>query len=229
MHRRSRRYFNDFDIGIVLTPDGLQGHTHCQRDFMACPIAFVFWQKVDLNIAHIGAAAQIILPYQPIEIDGRGASSIGLIIGDFRHRGEVPAQFTQHMAGLLQAGPFRHVDHHLELRLVIKWQHLQNHQFDPDQADRQQNQQQHNPRQFTPFGPTHLGIQKGTEIAFEDCVELIFLARFILRMSGAGQKLVRQPGSHHKRDHQRDQHADTGVYRDWAHIRPHQASDKCHG
>jgi len=107
----------------------------------AVTLRFIY--EINLYIADIRATAQVILTYQPIEIDRRCGACIDLIITHFRHRGDLSGQRHQHPVCLFQRSAFGHIDDHLELRLIVKRQHFKDHQFETDQADRKNDKYQH--------------------------------------------------------------------------------------
>ena len=41
--------------------------------------------QVDLQVADLAAAAQVVLAHEPVEVDRRGGAGIGLVVGDFGH------------------------------------------------------------------------------------------------------------------------------------------------
>jgi len=96
---------------------------------MALAFALMLVRQIDLDIAHLRTGAQIILAHQSIEIDRRRRTYICLVVGHFRHGGQILANFAHGARSLLQRGTHRHVHHHLKFRFVVERQHFENHQF----------------------------------------------------------------------------------------------------
>ena len=82
---------------------------------MAGTVAIVFVHQVDLDVADIAAASQVILPNQTIEVDRRGGACIDLVVGDFGYAFDRPRQFVQYACRFLHGCALRHVDDDLEL------------------------------------------------------------------------------------------------------------------
>ena len=135
-HRRAGRHFDDLDVGAEALADLLQRRPHAGGDGVALLAAVVLVDQVDLQVADLAAAAQVVLAHQAVEVDRRGGAGIGLVVGHLGHRRQVRAEFVQHRGGLLHRRAGRHVDDDLELRLVVERQHLQQHQAGGRQRQR---------------------------------------------------------------------------------------------
>ncbi len=67
---------------------------------------------------------EVVVPDQAVEIKRRCRADVGLIIADFRHRADVPSQRLGDAGGFFKRSALRHVDHQLNLALIIEGQHL---------------------------------------------------------------------------------------------------------
>lgn len=67
------------------------------------------------------------MAHQAIEVDGGGGAGVDLVILHLRHLGKLSPDRQQGALGLLQGRPLRHIEHQLELRLVVKGEHLEHH------------------------------------------------------------------------------------------------------
>ncbi len=72
----------------------------------------------------IGAAPQVVVPHQPVEVVGSGGSGIDLVVQYFGLRMQVRADFLFHGERAFEWCALRHIHNHLELALVVKRQHL---------------------------------------------------------------------------------------------------------
>ena len=114
LHRRARRHFGNFDICPEARAYGLQVGAQAHGDGVALLAAIVFADQVDLQVASVGAAAQIVLAHQTIEVDGRRATGISLVIAHFGHAAQISAQLAHDGGGLLQRRAFGHIHDNLQ-------------------------------------------------------------------------------------------------------------------
>ena len=70
----------------------------------------------------------VVMTDQPVEIERRGRSHVGLKIRDLRDLLQLHGKCARDRRGLLQARPFRHVHDHLEFALVVEREHLDDDQ-----------------------------------------------------------------------------------------------------
>ena len=68
-HRRARRHFGDLDRRSELASDGSQFIAYAAGNFVAGTFAAVLVDEIDLDIAGIAVAAQVVLPHQAVEVD----------------------------------------------------------------------------------------------------------------------------------------------------------------
>src|SRR5581483_11123163 len=77
-HRRSGRYLHDFQD----RPRGLwqvrEPVAHVERNRMTWPVALSFRYQVDLEIALLGIAPEVVVPHKAVEVEGAGGSGIEL-------------------------------------------------------------------------------------------------------------------------------------------------------
>ncbi len=124
-HGRPGRYFDDLDGGAVTPANRCQFAANRAGDLVAGPLPVFLIDEVDLDVADVAAAAQVILPDQAVEIDRRCGAGVDLVVGDFRYRFDRTCKPVEQFGGHLDGGSFRHVHDDLELRLVIEGQHLE--------------------------------------------------------------------------------------------------------
>ncbi len=89
--------------------------------------------QVHLQVGDVRARAQVVVTHQAVEVDRRGGAGVELEVGDLGHLGQVVGDLAGDARGGLERRALGHVDHHLELALVVEGQHL-----DADQLRRHQ-------------------------------------------------------------------------------------------
>ena len=229
-HRRAGGHFHHLGVAAVAPGDGGDLVAHRHGNLVALALALVLVHQVHLHVAQLAGGAQVVLAHQAVEVDGTGRTRVGLVVGDFLHFRHVAADLAQHLGGLLHGRAHRHVQHHLELGLVVEGQHLEHHQLYRGQGHGHQDRHQHAQPQLEPGAPARTLVQERRQHAAEQPiqpgVEPALAARGVMML---GEQLHRQPGRHHEGDGQRDQHAHGRVDGDGAHIGPHQAGDEGHG
>jgi hypothetical protein len=189
-----------------LRADGRQRGTRRARDVVALAAAVMLVDQVDLQVADVGALAQVVLPHQAVEVDRRRGAGVALHAGDFRQLADFRGEFAQHPVGGFQRAALRHVEHHLELALVVEGQHLQHHQFDHRQAGRAGHQQQHRGEQQQTPARGLRAFEEGAHDAVEQALQpglglvgRCFAMRSIKSLGVMADQLQRQP----RRDDQR--------------------------
>ncbi len=166
-HRRTGRHFDHLDVGAVLLRDGFDGGTERLRDVMALAVAFVLVDQIDLQVAHLGAGAQVILPHQAVEVDRRRGAGVGLVVGDLGRGGNGRAHFREHLGGLFQRRADRQVDDDLEFRLVVERQHFHDDQLHHRQRDRNEDGQPDAQPQHAARATAHGAVQEGRKALAE--------------------------------------------------------------
>ena len=91
-------------------------------------------------IGLIRAVPQEVMPHQPVEVVRTRSARVNLVVLNFRLLAEILSQLLGDARGLLQRGSVGHVDHHLELALVVEGQHLH---FDQLECHQRTGEQQH--------------------------------------------------------------------------------------
>jgi hypothetical protein len=98
------------------------------------------------QIGHVRPHALVVAAHHAVEIDGRWGADEG---GDGPHLRQLAGEVTD-FPGLrrrcFQAAVLGHVDHHLDLVLVVVGQQFQRHQAEQRQAGGEDEQQQHSPQ-----------------------------------------------------------------------------------
>ena len=201
---------------------------------MALVAAIGFTHQVNLDVPQLSACTQVVLAHQAVEVDGRSGADIGLVMRDLGHGGQVTTQLAHDGRCFFQRRACGHVHHHLELRLVVKGQHLEHDQTGRRQDQRQGNQTGNAQTQQLAVAPARLGVEQRLENFFEQGFELGAQAGVascrVMRMTS--QRLhphARQPGRDDKSNGQRQQHAQARIDRDRTHVRAHQTAHKRHG
>ena len=198
-HRGAGRHLDHLDVGPVTAADLLQSRTHAGSDHMALVAAIGFTHQVNLDVPQLSACTQVVLAHQAVEVDGRSGADIGLVMRDLGHRGQVTTQLAHDGRCFFQRRACGHVHHHLELRLVVKGQHLEHDQTGRRQDQRQGNQTGNAQTQQLAVAPARLGVEQRLENFFEQGFEFGAQAGVascrVMRMTS--QRLhphARQPG-----------------------------------
>ncbi len=66
--RRARRHFRHLDTGTVPPCDALKGGAHSLCDLVALGLTAVFVYQIHLDVGHVCAPPQIIMPHQTVKI-----------------------------------------------------------------------------------------------------------------------------------------------------------------
>ena len=207
---------------------------------MGLAVAIVLVHQIDLDVPQVRPLAQVILAHQAVEVDGGGGAGIGLVVRDLRDAGEVVTHLGEHPGGLLQAGPLGHVEHHLELGLVVEGQHLEDDDLGGHQPqgarDQDQDARQQQPAVEVAPGPEQEGAYDPVEEALHPAAAGLVVTmpmparpRLGLGRVALAQHEVGHPGGEDEGDHQRDQHPGGGVDGDGGHVGPHEPGDEGHG
>ena len=234
-HRRARRHLDHFDVGIKARADCLQCRAHPGSNVMTLVVAMMLVEQVNLNITDMAAGAQIVLTHQAVEVNRRGGTRVGLIILYLRHCTQEQTQLLQHSSRALHRGACGHINNDLKLRFVIERQHFQYNPAKHRHQDRRPDQREDNQPHDKAVTHAFFLIKQRGKNTFKKEAETALngtamgfgsVSAFRLR---AFHPQTREPGRHHKRNGQRQQHTHTGVDRNRAHIRAHQTGYKGHG
>ncbi|MNN90524.1 hypothetical protein D3C81_2084840 [compost metagenome] len=77
---------------------------------MALALSVVAVDQVDLQVAQVGALAQVVLPHQTVEIDRCGGAGVALVVANLGDLVQHAGQFHQERVGVLQGAAFGQVD-----------------------------------------------------------------------------------------------------------------------
>ena len=139
-HRRPRGDLRHLHVRAVSRGDRLDRRPDPLRDVVALGLPLPLRNEVHLDVGDVRPPPQEVVAHQPVEVVGRGGPDVHLIVHHFRHAGDDVADLPGRGRGLLEGRPFRHVDHHLELALVVERQHL--HLHHPERDERRGTEQQ---------------------------------------------------------------------------------------
>ncbi len=146
--RRAGRHLNDFQVAPHRAGDGLQRLPNRLGNLVAAAMALMLVHQIDLNIPHVGTAANEVVAHQPVEVDGGGGAGVNLVILHLGHLGKLPPDRQQGALGLLQGHPLRHVEHQLEFRLVVEGEHLEHYPLHHGHGGGSRHQQQDGQPEF---------------------------------------------------------------------------------
>jgi hypothetical protein len=127
LHRRAGRHLHHLQLAAVARRDGVELRAQALRDGVALLVAVRLVDQVDLQVTLLGVGAQVVLAHQAVEGDRAGGAGIALQVAHLGLLGQVRAQLVQRGGGVFQRRAGRHVQHELELALVVEGQHLQHH------------------------------------------------------------------------------------------------------
>ena len=104
LHGRAGRHLDDLDVAAVLPGDRLRS--------ARAPTARSSWLLRCLcacrpgspGCRRLGAAAQVVLAHQAVEIDRRGGAGVGLVVADLRHAREVRCRFRSSTRAVCSSG-----------------------------------------------------------------------------------------------------------------------------
>ena len=161
-----------------------------------CSSRCVLVDQVDLEVADLAAAAQVVLAHQAVEVDRRGRAGIGLVVGHLGQRGQVRAQLVRTARGALHRRAGGHVHHHLELGLVVEGQHLQLHQAQHRQQQRAGRSARPRPRPAATGCAAAARVEQRREDALNSGASLADMPCGCLAAASAGRALIRRRASH---------------------------------
>jgi hypothetical protein len=238
-HGRAGRHLGDGDGGAVLLRHGGDERADAFGDVVALEGAFALADEVDLDVGDVGAAAQVVVADEAVEIERRGGAGVDLVVAHLGLRAEGGGHLAGDARRLLQRRALGRVDHDLELRLVVEGQHLDLDLADPDEADRREQQRDdHREERPAPGRPVEQRIHDAVVEAGEPVLRGVFvlegergafgLAQLFLALGAALEHADGGPGGDGERDRQREQHRGGRADRDRPHVRAHQAADERH-
>jgi hypothetical protein len=131
---RPRRHFRHLDGRAELFRDRNQPFPHASGNIVALRRAFALRYEVHLQIGEAGSPSQKVMPDEAVEIVGTRYAHVlldvddGLILHDGRRQRRRDARRR------LERRALGHVDHDLELALVVERHHLQLHELERTSA-----------------------------------------------------------------------------------------------
>ena len=225
--RRPRRHLDHLHRRAGRHRERSQPLAHVERDQVTGPIALALRRQVELQVAKLGILADIVVAHETVEVERRRRPRMGLDRQQLRQIGQPIGRLGQDPVRLLQRGPFRQVDHHLDFRLVVERQQLHRDVLGVDQHRRGNgrgtDQQQEDPgaRPGRDNRPRGEPVDASKEAAASPVVSLAAL------MFGRTE-FHHQPRRQNDRDEERKQHRRRRIGRDRAHIGAHQARHEQH-
>ena len=140
-NRRPGRDLDHLDPGAMFRRDGVDHRPDPFRDVVALRLPIPFRNQIHLDVRLVGLLTQEIVPHQAVEVVGGGSTDVHLVIHHLRDRGDGVADLPGNRGGLLQGRALGHVDHHLELALVVEGKHLHLHDLEREKGQRTQEQE----------------------------------------------------------------------------------------
>ncbi len=166
-HRRARRNLHDLDLRAIRVANPLEFRADARRDDVALVVPVRLVDQIDLKVADVASAAQVILAHEAVEIDRCRRSGEGLVVGDLGNLRQVGAHFAQRRRRAFERSSGRHVDDDLELRLVVERQHLHHDQLERRQCERDRDQRRDAKPKPKSIAPARGVVQEWREDAFE--------------------------------------------------------------
>ena len=172
------------------------------------------------------------MPHHAIEIEGPRRTHVDLNRGHFRHFTNQVGDLVGPVGCFSQGSPFRHVDHHGKLGLIVQRQHLDRHDLEIEHGAGQQERAPHNQLEPARFfrmldhGDQYPAIQLLQGFRFR---VLPLFSRFQVMHGGTEYTVYRQPRGEHESGKQGDQHGNRTQCRNGHHIGSHHTADESHG
>src|SRR5579864_2090396 len=117
---RTRRDFRYLDARTEGRSNLVQFRPQSSCDLVALRLAIVAREQIHLDISLIGLIPQEIMAHQTVEVVRARCPSIYLIIDNLWLLAEILSQSLRHAGCLFQRRAIRHVNHDLELTLVVR-------------------------------------------------------------------------------------------------------------
>ena len=190
---------------------------------MALRRAFALRHEVHLQIGEVRSAPQKVVPHEAVEVVGRRHAHVLLDVDDRLIVQGGRRQRRRDARRRLERRALGHVDHDLELALVVERHHLHRHQFERDQRDGRQ--QQHRHARQEDRAPPAAGDERPHHAAIEPREEIFFA---VIVMRGGLEQPDRGPRRHDEGDHQREDHRRRRAHRNRPHVGPRQSADERH-
>ena len=182
----------------MTAPDCGERRAHLERDLVALLVAVVLVDQVHLDVAHVVAAAQVVLPHQPVEIDRRRGARVHLVVGDLGSPRDLGREFVEHACGLLDRRALGHVEDDLELRLVVEGQHLHDHPLHDHEQHRDQDRGERAEVELVAVAARRIAAQQRRHEPLEEPVQ----ARVVVRGAGVHGRTRHQAHRQPRRERQ---------------------------
>jgi len=224
-HRRARRHLGHLDPGAERPGDGHEVGADLLGDVVALEIAVALGQKVDLDVGHVGALAQEVVPHQAVEVVRRRRAGVRLQVhhlGVFQH---LLGQAAGDHRGGLQGGPLGHVHDDLELALVVEGKHLDLDELDEDQSHRAEKEHDHHQQEAVPVRRTVEQVIHRPPVEPGEQVLLLVVPVAPAQL----EEPDRGPRGDHEGDDEREDHGRRGAHRDGPHVGAHEPAHEGHG
>ena len=150
-HRRTGRHLRHLDARAVSARRSAAGAAAPALAISwLCSLRSPFGSRFTWMSATFGAAPQVVMAHQSVEVVRRRRAHIRLHVHHFGLlRASLRASALRHPRGLFERGAVRHVDDHLELALVVERQHLHLDELEVEQRHRAE-QQEHDAAEEAP-------------------------------------------------------------------------------
>ena len=119
-HGGAGRHLGDGHRGAVFTGNGGDGGSDPLGDRVTLVRALLLRHEVHLDVGDVGAAAQVIVAHEAVEIERRRRTGVNLPVAHLGVLAERGGHLLRDARRLLQRRALRSVDDHLELRLVVE-------------------------------------------------------------------------------------------------------------
>ena len=202
---------------------GNQPLAHASGHLVALRRAFALRHEVHLQIGEVRSAPQKVVPHEAVEVVGRRHAHVLLDVDDRLIVQGGRRQCRRDARRRLERRALGHVDHDLELALVVERHHLHRHQFERDQRDGRQQQGRHARQEDR--APPAAGDERPHHAAIEPREEIFFA---VIVMRGGLEQPDRGPRRHDEGDHQREDHRRRRAHRNRPHVGPRQSADERH-
>ena len=218
---RPRGRLDHLDHGALRQGEAGQPPAQIQGDGVAVAATRVLRRQPHRQIAHLGLVPQIVVTHEAVEIEGRSGSGIGVDRGDLGQRAGDERGVGQGALGGFQRGPLGHVEHHLQLGLVVERQQLHGHGLGGEHGAGDQGGDA-DPDQEGPGAPACGDDACGDAAIQAPQRALVVRVRRMAGGQGLAGEAHHQPGGDDHGDEEREHHGGRGVDRDRRHVGAHQ-------
>ena len=107
-----------------------------QGNSVALGGAMLLAHQVHPKFGVVRLLAQVVVPYQAVEVDRAGQADVTHIVGNLGNLSHGGLEFAQGGIGSFERGPLLEVQHQQQLVLVVEREHFQGHHAHGRQAGR---------------------------------------------------------------------------------------------